>query len=64
MTDIPEDILRAARKVDLWFKSQGIKEWKLMGIQSRDNIAWCANDRRWQFCDTLSVDSREDNEHG
>lgn len=35
--EIPEPIRKAAAAIEIWFRVNGIEEWALMGIQSRNN---------------------------
>jgi len=35
MTDVPDDILRAAEKVESYFTDRGVMAWKLGNIQSQ-----------------------------
>jgi hypothetical protein len=35
--DVPSEIVRCAIKVETWMRANGHTNWKLCGIQSRDN---------------------------
>jgi hypothetical protein len=37
--EIPPDIVRAALQIEAWFAKEGVREWKLGGVQSRSSDA-------------------------
>lgn len=37
LEELPPEIIEAARKLEMFFQNKGANQWRLMGVQSRDN---------------------------
>ena len=54
MYDVPEEVIDAAKLVELWFDRKGVKDWELCGIRKR-NVSSIPVD--WFLAERVTNDS-------